>query len=263
MKLLTPRAVAVVALAASIPLPCLASDARVLMSESERRLRAADESATYTMEMYEGPKLVHVRELIRLEKHGEDRSLTFVRFVSPVSVKNVSLLIEDKGEAFNNIWTYTPATKSLRRLAGSQKQNWFMGTDFTYEDFEGYKLGSYAFTQVETGLPCLKWPKCVVVEAVPTAAGEVHASGYTRKRYHLEATTLFPVLIEYFRPSGPVKRLETEGLQRHGSVTRATAQVMKSLDSDRSTRLVTRTIDVGKAIDPNVFTLKYLRYEQD
>lgn len=263
MRLLIARATVVAALAASIPLPSLATDAKALMSESERRLRAADESATYTMEMYDGPKLVHVRELVRMDKHGEDRSLTFVRFVSPVSVKNVSLLIEDKGDAFNNIWTYTPATKSLRRLAGSQKQNWFMGTEFTYEDFEGYKLGSYTFTQVQTGSPCLKWPKCVVVEAVPTAAGEVQASGYTRKRYHLEATTLFPVLIEYFGRSGPVKRLETDGLQSHGQVTRATAQVMQSLDSDRSTRLVTRTVEVGKPIDPNVFTLKYLRYEQD
>jgi hypothetical protein len=56
---------------------------------------------------------------------------SLVRFLSPKSVKGVTLLIINDGE---KIYLYMPAYNKPRRIAGSSKGDKFMGTDLSYED---------------------------------------------------------------------------------------------------------------------------------
>lgn len=246
----------------AVPSTSVAADAAPLMKESDRRTVAPDETVRYRMELMDGGKLVHAREMLRMSRVFPERRSTVVRFVSPLAVRGVSILIEDAGGAVNDIWTYTPSTKSLRRVAGSQKQNWFMGTEYTFEDFEDYKLGSYAFVEEAPASPCLSWPKCRVVDARPAAAEEVKASGYSRKRYYLEAESLFPVAIDYFDRDGAlVKKLVVEGLRRSGEYTRPTAQTLTNLANGRATRLVVTDQRLATGLDASIFTQRHLRSE--
>jgi hypothetical protein len=264
----SPRiAPVLMALAVAAPVPAVADggDARALMAASYRRLEAPDETLRYRMELLEGGRVVHTRELQRFAKVMPDRRATVVRFTSPAAVKGVSLLIEDTGAAVNDIWSYTPATRTLRRVAGSQKQNWFMGTEYTFEDFEDYKLQAYAFTHVETLAPCRPWgARCNVVDARPTASDEMRASGYSRKRYVLEEESLYPVRIDYFDREGRhVKRLEVEGLRRIGDYARPASQTMTNLTNDRATRMVVTEQKLATGVDASVFTQRFLRSDGD
>jgi len=73
-----------------------------------------------------------VREMIMFSQEGEDgKSSTLVRFLSPKSVKGVTLLNIDDGE---KIYLYMPAYGKARRVAGSSKGDEFMGTGLSYED---------------------------------------------------------------------------------------------------------------------------------
>ena len=73
-----------------------------------------------------------VREMIMFSKEGEDeKRSTLVRFLSPKSVKGVTLLNIDDGE---KIYLYMPAYGKARRIAGSSKGDEFMGTGLSYED---------------------------------------------------------------------------------------------------------------------------------
>jgi len=73
-----------------------------------------------------------VREMIMFSQEGEDgKSSTLVRFLSPKSVKGVTLLNIDDGE---KIYLYMPAYGKARRIAGSSKGDEFMGTGLSYED---------------------------------------------------------------------------------------------------------------------------------
>ena len=70
-----------------------------------------------------------VREMIMFSQEGEDgKSSTLVRFLSPKSVKGVTLLNIDDGE---KIFLYMPAYGKARRMAGGDE---FMGTGLSYED---------------------------------------------------------------------------------------------------------------------------------
>ncbi|OHX21940.1 outer membrane lipoprotein-sorting protein [Chromobacterium sphagni] len=256
------RACSLLALLA--PLQALAADAGPLMHESDKRLKAPDETIQYDMELYDGGKLTTSRKLVRLDKQMADRNSTVVRFSSPVAVKNVALLIEDSGAAINDIWSYTPSTKTLRRIAGSQKQNWFMGTEFTYEDFEDYKLNAYRFDLSGSQSPCLQWAKCAVVDATPQASAEQQASGYAKKRYYIEANSYYPVQIEYFDRHGAlVKRLTTEGLKHYGQYYRPTSQTMWNLANGRKTKMIVSDVSIKTGLADNLFTPRYLRNENE
>lgn len=213
-------------------------NARELMRQSEQRLRAPSEILYYRMLLIENEKVVHNRELVHQEKKMQGKHSTLVRFTEPAAVRHASLLIEDHGDPINLIWSYIPSTRSLRQLAGSQKKNWFMGTEFTYEDFEDYKLEAYGFSFLFEKSPCEKWEKCFVIEAKPKVKDEIEASGYSAKHYFIEENTLFPVKINYIDKSGKAaKSLVAESLTQCGNYTRAKNQTMINLQEPRKTKL--------------------------
>jgi outer membrane lipoprotein-sorting protein len=239
-------------------------DALSLMRDVDLRLKARDEVVRYDMELYEGSALTHSRKLVRYDKVLVNKNSTVVRFTQPVSVKNVSLLIEDTGASINDIWSYTASTKNLRRISGAQKQNWFMGTEFTYEDFEDFKLKTYDFSEVSVQVPCLSWAKCTVVDATPKAGAEASASGYARKRYFIEANSRFPVQVEYVDASGRVvKRLVTDNLKQYDTYYRPTAQTMFNLATQRRTRMVVTDVTLNQGLPDTIFTQRYLRNEDE
>lgn len=73
-----------------------------------------------------------IREMIMFSKKEEDdKTSTLMRFLSPKSVKGVTLLNIDDGE---KIYLYMPAYNKARRIASSSKGDEFMGTGLSYED---------------------------------------------------------------------------------------------------------------------------------
>jgi len=239
------------------------SAAEDLMRQSEKQLIGNDSESYYRMELVDPNGEIKVtRQMMRLEKRMSDRTVTLVRFTAPESVKNVGLLIEDKGEAVNDVWSYTPSTRTLRRMAGGQKQNWFMGTDFTYEDFEDYKIGRYDFALLGEPKPCLDYPACQAVEARPRPE-EGRVSGYLRKVYYLDMATLYPVQIDYHNKDDVlVKQLKIESLHQVNGFTRPTAQTMYNLLENKSTRMITTSEKVGQGVADNQISQRALRTER-
>src|SRR5665648_42681 len=83
-----------------------------------------------------------IREMVMFSQKVEnDQKNTLVRFLSPKSVKGVTLLNINDGE---KIYLYLPAYNKPRRIAGSSKGEEFMGTGLSYEDMSmDYKDKDY------------------------------------------------------------------------------------------------------------------------
>lgn len=239
-----------------------AMDPYQTMKESDQRLRANDQYGEYKMELYDHDKLVTTRLLTRMDKKGINNNLTLLRFTSPATIKGVGALIENSVEASNNIWTYTPSTKTLRRIFDSQKQNWFMGTDFTYEDFEDYKLNAYRFEFSGKEVSANEAGHLIVVDSYPVKSIDVEASAYSKKRYFLETESLYPVAIEYYDKNNRlVKKLVSEGLKSISGFIRPDEQVMYNYIQNTKTRIVTMKISINKGVSDVYFTPRYLRNE--
>lgn len=238
-----------------------ATDAAELIRESERRIKSQTEKTHYRMELLDASGQVQQTRGIELHyKRSATAETSLFKFTSPPVVQGTGLLIADTGQAVNDIWMYLPTTRRIRRIAGAEKTNWFMGTEFTHEDFEDYKPAAYSFQLDAADAACGEQQRCHVVAAVASDAAEREASGYGRKVYWIEKRSMYPVRVDYIDKTGAaVKRMDVRRLVEAGAYWRPQVYEMKNLANGRVTRLTTLSREVDAALDDHFVSQRYLR----
>ncbi|XVJ71132.1 MAG: outer membrane lipoprotein-sorting protein [Rhizobacter sp.] len=250
-------------MALALTAPVHAADGLSVMQESERRIKSSTEKTLYRMDLFDAAGQVQqTREIELYYKKTDANESTLFKFTSPPVLQGTGLLIVDTGKVVNDIWMYLPATRRIRRIAGAEKSNWFMGTEFTHEDFEDYKINAYSFQLDKEDESCGDQQRCAVVHAVASDATEKDASGYAKKVYWIEKQSLYPVRIDYIDQSGATsKRLDVRKLVRVGNYWRPQAYEMRNLLNNRSTRLTALSREVDSKVDDFHVSQRYLRSE--
>ncbi|MCK5760788.1 MAG: outer membrane lipoprotein-sorting protein, partial [Candidatus Delongbacteria bacterium] len=76
-----------------------------------------------------------VRELKQFIKDFGHVEKKIMYFIKPADVKNTSFMnwsyTDDKAD---DQWIYLPALKKVKRISSDSKSDYFMGSDFTYDD---------------------------------------------------------------------------------------------------------------------------------
>jgi hypothetical protein len=241
----------------------LAADGNSVIKESELRMKSGSEKTMYRMELLDGSGAVQqTRDIELYYKRADGAESTLFKFTSPPVLQGTGLLIVDAGKAVNDIWMYLPATRRIRRIAGAEKSNWFMGTEFTHEDFEDYKTSAYTFVLEKDAEPCGDQQRCFVVSAVASEAAERESSGYAKKTYWIEKQSMYPVRVDYFDKAGtPAKRLDVRRLVKTGNYWRPQSYEMRNLNNSRATRLTAVSRDIDTKLDDFYLSQRFLRSE--
>jgi len=74
-------------------------------------------------------------------------------------------------------WLYLPALRKVRRIAAGNKDDYFMGTDFTYDDMGDRKIEEDTHKLIKSEL--YENVNCYVVESVPIKKGEMYSKKLT------------------------------------------------------------------------------------
>ncbi len=69
-----------------------------------------------------------------------------IRFTYPNDIRGTSFLVWERPDADDERFLYLPALARVRRIAGAETQESFVGTDFTYEDIGGRELDEYTYS---------------------------------------------------------------------------------------------------------------------
>lgn len=72
-----------------------------------------------------------------------------MRFTYPNDIAGTSFLVWERDGADDERFLFLPALGRVRRIAGSERQESFVGSDFTYEDIGGRALEDYAYTLLD------------------------------------------------------------------------------------------------------------------
>jgi Outer membrane lipoprotein-sorting protein len=73
-----------------------------------------------------------------------DRRL--IRFSYPNDIRGTSFLVWEHPSAEDERFLFLPSLGRVRRIAGSETQDSFVGSDFTYEDIGGRELDEYTYS---------------------------------------------------------------------------------------------------------------------
>jgi len=136
-----------------------------VMENVYNRPTGPDIQSTLTMTLTNSRGSTRVREIKQFIKEFGDDEKKIMFFVAPSDVKNTSFMSWSYGDGkSDDMWIYLPALKKTKRISSSSKSDYFMGSDFTYDDLgERYpSLDTNTILREET----VNGEDCYVVESV-------------------------------------------------------------------------------------------------
>jgi hypothetical protein len=78
-----------------------------------------------------------------------DGDRLLIRFTYPNDIRGTGFLVWEHPAAEDERFLYLPSLGRVRRIAGTETQESFVGSDFTYEDIGGREFDDYTYTLLE------------------------------------------------------------------------------------------------------------------
>jgi len=95
-------------------------------------------SRKLSIEMRDRRGKTRQRETMSYRKYFDGEKRTVIFYLSPKNIKDTAFLTYDYNDpkVEDNQWLYLPALRKVRRISASDRGDYFLGTDMTYEDIK-------------------------------------------------------------------------------------------------------------------------------
>lgn len=115
--------------------------------------------------------------------YGEEKRAV-IFYTDPANVKDTGFLTYDYPEADkeDDQWLYLPALRRVRRISSSNRGDYYLGTDLTYEDIKLDTRLSGEMNWERVGEEDVDGAHCIIIEARPKTPEIAHELGYSRYR---------------------------------------------------------------------------------
>jgi len=125
-----------------------------------------------------------------------------MQYIKPKSVKGQSFLLLNDGD---DIWTYFPRTRRVRKMASHAKKMKVQGGDFSFDDFSSEETWKTDYHTINTGETKLNNVSCWVLKSTAVKDADVD---YTALISYVRKDNYYPIKIEYMKEKGnPEKTL--------------------------------------------------------
>ena len=120
-----------------------------------------------------------VREIRQYLKDYGDMDTIIMFFITPADVRNTSFLswTYEEENRDDDQWIYLPALKKVKRISSDSKKDYFMGSDFTYDDMGDRHPNedTHQLLRTET----MDGEECYVIESIPKEKGYMYSKKVT------------------------------------------------------------------------------------
>ncbi|MBM9616321.1 outer membrane lipoprotein-sorting protein [Desulfobulbus rhabdoformis] len=172
-----------------------------IMTRVDDRPDGEDRKSLMTMTLINKNGRKRIREVRNFSKDfGKDKKSVMV-FLKPADVKETAFLSweYDDPSREDDKWLYMPALKKVRRISGSSKNEYFMGSDFTYDDMGDRNVEEDTHTLLAE--ESVDGHDCWKVESIPVDPEDM----YTRKILWINKDADMIVKAEYYDKDGLLK----------------------------------------------------------
>ena len=225
-----------------------------IMQKVDKREKAATDSFTMRMTLVNAGGKKRVREVRAYAKDYGSEKKTVMVFMLPADVKGVGYLSFSYNDASksDDRWLYMPALKKAKRISGSSSQDYFMGTDFTYDDISGHKIDDYTYTLLAE--ETIDGKNCWKIESIP-----VKKSMYSKYVSWIDKESLVQVKAEFYGEQGTLQKVLTvSGIEKKDGFWTAGRMEMKHLQKNHTTIIETLKHEFGKNIPDSYFRVNSL-----
>jgi hypothetical protein len=236
---------------------------RQIMDKQKERHKAKTEVGSETMILADKDGGKERRQVKRYSKEVEkDLHRYLIVFLAPADIKGTALLTWEQKGRENDQWLYLPAQKKMQRIAKGSKKNYFMGTDFTYEDLEAEDLDQFEY-KVLRSEPLSQDGRnyeCYVIQAAPSNEEKKRESGYSKKISWVDKKEFMTLKIEFYDRRDKLQKVQTNHEMENvgGTSWRPKKTLMDHQEKGHQTLTGTVSRELNKPMDDSTFTERFI-----
>ncbi len=195
-----------------------------------------------------------IKQFIKEYKNGDEKKIMF--FTSPADVKGTSFMDWSYGDSNkdDDMWIYLPALKKVKRISSESKSDYFMGSDFTYDDLGDRKPSkdNDKILREET----FKGQDCYVVESTPKDPDYMYSKTVT----WVVKGEWFGLKKEFYDEDGEhLKTLKVNSYKKINGYWVILNMEMDNIQKDHQTLMVLKNVKIGSGIRNSYFTERMMK----
>ena len=230
--------------------------------EIARRINARDEgeavSRLLTMEMMDSRGKQRTRETKAFRKYFGDEKRTVIFYLAPKNIKETAFLTYDYAQADtdDDQWLYLPAMRKVRRISASDRGDYFLGTDFTYEDIKLETRISMADYQRKTiGESEVDGFHCLLLESIPINDDIAAELGYSKVEQCVDDTIWMVRQAKMWDVQGrPLKTIHFSDIRQVQNIWTQHQLAVNNHKTGHQTRFIFSEVNYNDGVKDRLFT---------
>jgi len=209
-----------------------------------------DQTSDLTMTLINKSGDQRVRKIKQFTKDLGDLEKSIMFFLSPADVKNTSFMswAYDSDQS-DDQWIYLPALKKTKRISSDSKSDYFMGSDFTYDDLGDRKLedDTHKLLREET----MDGKECYVVESLSKDEDYM----YSKTVVWVNKSNFIGVQKEFYdEDEDLLKVLAIKEVEEISGIWVITNSEMKNVQKNHRTTMVLNNIQINTGMSESKFS---------
>ncbi len=179
------------------------------------------------------------REVRRFSRKGKNKNFKYlITFLKPKGIRGTALLTWQHKEANkdDDQWLYLPAYgNKLKRIAKGGRKNYFMGTDYTYEDMISESRDNFQYEILADEQA--DGHDLYVIKATPNNKRMLKNSGYSYRLLKIRKDIFFIIETDFYDKRGRLlKKQYNKALENiKGNIWRANTSIMDNIKKKHKT----------------------------
>ena len=234
------------------------ADAERIMETLAARPEGASADRTVRIKLIDRQGGVREQVARAVRKNVDDGRRMAIFYLAPATIRGTAFLVFDYSAAdvANDQWLYLPALRKVRRIPASDRGDYFLGTDLTFDEIRNdnrVTLEDWKFSAI--GADDVDGVRCAVVEGVAASEQIARELGYGRARWCVDERILIARRIEYWDRSGNLlKTLHNREPQQIDGVWSATRIEVRNNKTGHGTVLEFQSSRFDGQLPDSLFT---------
>ena len=209
---------------------------------------------TMTLENRYGDK--RVRKIVQFSKDFGKVTKKIMFFTAPSDIKNTSFMswsYDDENKS-DEQWIYLPAIKRIKAISSDSKSDYFMGSDFTYDDLGDRKPkdDNHKIIKMEK----LNGENCYVIESTPKDEDYV----YSKVISWVIKDKWVGLKREFYDEDGELlKTLEVKNIKNIDGILTVMKSVMSNVQNNHKTVIELKDVKYNTNISDRQFTERMMK----
>lgn len=221
-----------------------------------------------TMTMIDKRGKTRVRETQAYRKYYDQEKRTVLFYKKPTNVKGTAFLTFDYKDTAkdDDQWLYLPAMRKVRRISASDRGDYFLGTDFTYEDImlEGkLELTDYDFSVMRSEKVTFESNESfdtVVLQGTPKNKSIAKDLGYARTVIWIDTATWVVVKADYWNlKDKPLKTLVITDIRKVDNIITRHVLTIDNHKTGHKTIFQFSDVNYTSTVKDSLFTKRALK----